>query len=249
MYQASIDITPYESMLEGICVASSLGIPNLETGSALDQVPYWKLNGNQSLDIRNKLIDYGKRIVLALFDYPLENLDAYRSAFRRAHLLNAEHVKIKPPGGIQAGQEDTLSEIAHMGKAYGIRVLFENDHASLLCDDESMTRFYNQLAQQEIGFIYNPIEFVAGHHHPFFHMFYNSKLKNDIVFLRLCDGLYSTQKPMPLCQGNAEIKELISILLSRTYHGYFSVFPYLPGDPTASYASTYQEFKAILKTL
>ena len=249
MYQTSMDITPLGSFQEGLKASSSLGISNLETGSSFDSIPYWELDGNQTEEIRNLLIDYGKRIVLACFDYPLEKLTAYRSAFHRAHLLNVEQVKIIPPDGIQVGQEKTLSEIAQMGKAYGIRVLFENSNSSLLRDDESMTDFYNQLAEQEIGFIYNPFEFVKGQHHPFFHMFYNSRLKNEIVFLRLCDGLYSSKTPTPLCRGNAEIKELISILLSRTYHGYFSLYPYLSGDPLAAYADTYQEFKEILKTL
>jgi sugar phosphate isomerase/epimerase len=249
MYQTSIDITPFGDFWNGLQAAVSLGISNIETGNGFDSIPYWELNGNQTEEIRNLLIDYGRRIVLATFNAPIEKLDAYQAAFRRAHLLNVEQVKISPPGGIQAGQEGTLIEIARMGKAYGIRVLFENENASLLCDDRSMTQFYNQLAEQEIGFIYNPLEFVAGQHHPFFHMFYNSKLKNEIVFLRLCDGLYSTKEPAPLCRGNAEIKELISILLSRTYHGYFSLCPYLPGDPMAVYTDTYQEFKEILKTL
>ena len=84
--------------------------------------------------------------------------------------------------------------------------------------------------------------------HPFFHVFYASKLKNRVRFLRLNDSLYSTGEAMPLAGGNGEIKELISILLSRSFDGYFSVTPYR-GRNVEHMLQTLTEYRTLLKNM
>ena len=79
-------------------------------------------------------------------------------------------------------------------------------------------------------------------------MFYTSKLKNRIRFLRLNDSLYSTGEPTRLAGGNGEIKELVSILLTRSFDGWFSVTPYR-GNSVEAMSQTLGEYRFLLKNM
>ena len=81
-------------------------------------------------------------------------------------------------------------------------------------------------AGENVYTIFNPLCYAYMRAHPFFHEFYGSKLKNNITFLRVNDGLFCERKPMLPGRGNAEIKELASILLSRSFAGCFSFTDY-----------------------
>ena len=85
--------------------------------------------------------------------------------------------------------------------------------------------------------------------HPFFHAYYASRIKNDIGFLRICDGLYRTHEAVPLGHGCAEVKELTSIIQCRTYEGYFSFIPYMPDMDLDAYRACVETFKGLLKRL
>lgn len=248
MYRISLDVTPFsdETLEEKLQIANEVGINTIEIGDQFDQDVLYRLDGNAVEDIRNQLIDSNKRIVLLTTELPLNQLEEYKKLFRKLHLLNVENLKIPLPQ--DESQINYWREIAKIGDSYNIRVLFENKANSMAEDDASMTAFFKKVKEFHAGVIYNPLAFVAMQHHPFFHMFYTSKLKNHIVFMRLNDGLYSTLEPKHLCEGNGEVKELVSILLCRSYEGYFSLSPYLEKS-VSSLKQTHEELKMILKTI
>lgn len=222
MYQLSCDVSFWASgnLSDALKVADTLHINNIELsdieGKTLEQC-----SGNEIEEIRNALIDSNKTIVLLNTSLPVTDAAAFNELFRKAHLLHVQNIRIS-----LFDQDVTdIASILHMAELWNIGIVFENQHTSFFKDNDSMTAFLKEMPEHA-ALVFNPMEFVALQKHPFFHVFYSSKLKNRVRFLRLNDSLYSTGEPMPLAGGNGEIKELISILLSRSFDGYFSITPY-----------------------
>lgn len=248
MYQLSCDISRFasEDLQKGLDAADALRINNIEL-SDFSGKPLEQCSGSEVEDIRSALIDSNKTIVLLSTSIPVSDAAAFNELLRRAHLLNVKNIRIPLDGQTEAPDRNAVAEILKMANAWNIGVVFENEHRSFFHDDKTMTEFLLSLPG-EPAVAYNPSEFVALSHHPFFHMFYASKLKNRIRFLRLNDSIYSTGEPMHLANGNSEIKELISILLSRSYDGYFSVTPYR--EPTVeAMKQTLAEYRELLKNM
>ena len=248
MYQLSCDISCFaaENLQQGLAVADTLRINHIELAN-FGGKPLEQCSGSEVEDIRSALIDSNKTIVLLSTDLCVTDSAAFNELFRRAHLLNVKNVRIPLDDQPSAPDSAALAQVLKMASAWNIGIVFENERNSFFHDDKTMTEFLFSLPECA-GVIYNPAEFVALSHHPFFHMFYASKLKNRIRFLRLNDSLYSTGETTRLAGGNAEIKELISILLSRSFDGYFSVAPYRSHSAEAM-AQTLAEYRMLLKNM
>lgn len=245
MYRLCCDITPFaaRSFEEGLAVADALGINDIALGSFGGKTPE-NCTGSQIEDFRCGLIDHNKTIVLLKSSLPLSDTTGYNTLFRKAHLLNVKNIGI-PLAGL--GEAPEVSRLVKMAEAWNLGLVFENDPGCFFRDDASMTAFLKSLPETA-AVSFAPAGFVALQKHPFFHVFYGSKLKNRIRFLKLEDTLYSTGAPTPLGGGNGEIKELISILLSRSYDGWFTLTPYLDGTPEGM-KQTLCQYQKLLKTL
>ena len=245
MYKLCCDITPFaaDSLQKGLAVADSLGINDIVLdsfgGKGLESC-----SGDELEDIRCALIDSNKTIVLLNTRLPLSDTAAYNTLFRKAHLLNVQNIGISLCTLTEAPE---VSYLVKMAAAWNLGIVFENAPDSFFRDDPSMTAFLKPL-EYAAAVSFAPAGFVALEKHPFFHVFYGSKLKNHIRFLKLEDTLYSTGESMPLGGGNGEIKELISILLSRSYEGWFTLTPSLDGTSEGMKHSLCQ-YKTLLKTL
>ena len=245
MYRLCCDITPFaaRSFEEGLAVADALGINDIVLAS-IGGKGLECCSGDELEDIRCALIDSNKTVVLLKTGLPLSDTAAYNTLFRKAHLLNVKNVAVSLSALAEAPEVGLLLKMA---EAWNLGLIFENDPGSFFRDDPSMTAFLKPLPETA-AVSFAPAGFVALQKHPFFHVFYGSRLKNRIRFLRLEDTLYSTGEPTPLGGGNGEVKELISILLSRSYDGWFTLTPYLNGTPEGMKQSLCQ-YKNILKTL
>ena len=207
------------------------------------------LDGDAVETMRNLLIDYGKVISLLTYTGKLSDRERFQSLLRNAHLLGVKAIKVCCDGydAIEAAAAD-LSECAQDAMCYGIRLCVENCHDSLLSRNKDMELLV-KAAGENVCTIFNPLSYAYMRAHPFFHEFYGSKLKNNITFLRVNDGLFCERRPELPGKGNAEIKELASILLSRSFDGYFSFADYfgqMSREELKNYIST---FKTLLKQM
>lgn len=125
-----------------------------------------------------------------------------------------------------------------MGRAYGIRILLENEGEGPLSTEPGLSELLRSLGPESAGWILDPLGFVRQRLHPFFQVFYHSKLKNDVAMLRIRDGCFEDGVPTLPGEGDGEIKELVSILLARSFRGPFSFGSIEPGlDPDDCRAS------------
>ncbi|MBE6671350.1 MAG: hypothetical protein E7593_04015 [Ruminococcaceae bacterium] len=242
MYNFSIEISDkiandFESKLK---TATTLGINNIEVVDKINGISLHQMNGKQLEEIRDLLIDYGKRIVLYTTYLDVNDKESFNLLFRRALTLNVKGIKIVPK------ENDDISFVSKLSKTYGIPLLIENNADSFIKDE---TALKDVIADKNAYVIFNPFEIVRTQRHPFFHAYYTSKIKNNISFLRINDGLYNTHEPIMLYHGCAEVKELASIMLSRSFDGYFSFTPYLPDMTLEQYKECIDTFKKQLKNM
>lgn len=249
MYSFSISINDIVAEdLEGkIDICSRLMINNMEINDWLGSLSIADINGEQTENCRRLLIANNKKIVLLNCSEPVSNLDYYKKIFRKAHLLNIENISVQCNVDRYDGAFiEGLKTVCEIGGAYGIRVLLENCSTTFLSADEAISEIFAKEKGLNLGLIFNPLEFVRLKAHPFFHVFYNSRLKNDIIFLRVNDGLFPDGSPVLPAMGNAEIKELASIMLARGFRGYFSFTPYFSQMDYSKYVEIIYMFKGLL---
>ena len=251
MYQFSL--APSDFLAAGfadklaLCEKARCGY--VEISDCMETVFVGDMDGETIESMRNLLIDYGKIISLITYTGKIADQPRFRKLLRNAHLLGAKAIKVscEEYETFEAALAD-LTECAQDAKCYGIRLCVENRHDSVLARNKDMELLVKG-AGENVYTIFNPLCYAYMRAHPFFHEFYNSKLKNNITFLRVNDGLFCERKPALPGQGNAEIKELASILLSRSFAGYFSFTDYFGQMSEAALLEYISVFKKLLKQM
>ena len=243
MYNFSIEVSDKvaKSFEDKLKFSTEVGINNIEIGDIIDGTPIYKMSGEQHEMVRDALIDHGKRIVLLTTTLDVNDKENLNLLFRRALVWNVRGIKIIPK------ENDDLSFVKKLSRTYGIPLLFENNSKSFINHENVMQDLIKD--DKKASLILNPFEFVCMQRHPFFHVYYSSKIKNNISFLRITDGLYNEHTPIMLHHGCAEVKELASIMLSRSFDGFFSFTPYLPDMTKEQYKECISIFKTDLKKM
>ena len=246
MYNFSV--RPRKSALtDQIDAARQLLINNLELEDGWDGCLLDAMDSEQMEQARSLLIDAGQKVVLLRCSVPMEDTERLGRFFQKAHLLNTQAVQMECRGYTDFSRLlKDFTQASRIGKAYGIQVYFENTADSLLNSRESIEWFYQRL-ELPSGWIFNPLEIVKTGRHPFFHVFYSTRLKNQIAVLRVNDGLYQTKASCLPGHGNGEVKEMASILLARSFCGYFSFSQSASGGFTLE--ESLSVFKGMLKEM
>ena len=204
---------------EKLRLLRSLNLHSLEISSAA--FPLEALSADKILDMRSRLIDEGCNIVLYQTAIRLSDRAAVTDMLRKAHLLGIQHVQ---PDYVHNEAAD-IGFFLRAASSMGINTLVENRTGSALDELPAIERFFREKEVDLPGLIFNPLEFVKLGKHPFFHVYYSSRLKNRIRMLRINDGLYTGGRSTFPGQGNGEVKELVAIMLARSYQGIFSITP------------------------
>ena len=234
---------------EKLALCDQTGCAYAELSDVIENVFVGDMDGNTIEDMRNLLIDYGKTVSLLTYTGEISDRERFRKLLRNAHFLGVKAIKISCDGydTVEAAAGD-VAECALDAKCYGIKVCVENRHDSILSRNKDMEQLV-KTAGENVATIFNPLCYAYMRAHPFFHEFYGSKLKNNIAFLRVNDGLFCERKPALPGQGNAEIKELASILLSRSFDGCFSFTDYFGGMDLEALREYIAAFKTLLKQM
>lgn len=239
MYNFSIKPLDNLSFAEKLNLLSDLRVMNIELYDNIDGVKFSDMTGAQVQSARDALIDAGIRLICADVAFG----EDMKLASRNLMALGCKYIKVCVPKTASADEIRVYIDAqAKIANAFGIGIAIENNADTALSYDENIT---NIIKPTDALMIFNPYEFVRLQRHPFFHMFYGSKLKNRVVALRANDGIYSTQERKPLAHGNSEVKETASILLARSFDGYFSFVQYEDED----ISKWISDFKGLLKAM
>lgn len=251
MYKFSL--APSDSLAPGfeekLALCDKTGCAYVEISDIIDHTFLGDMDGDTIETMRNLLIDYGKIISLITYTGKISRREQFCALLRNAHFLGAKAIKVccDEYATIQDAVADII-ECAQDAKCYGIRLCVENRHDSVLARNKDMELLVKSAGDNAYT-IFNPLCYAYMRAHPFFHEFYGSKLKNNITFLRINDGLFCERRPELPGRGNAEIKELTSILLSRSFDGYFSFTDYFGQMSCEALLEYIAVFKTLLKQM
>lgn len=218
-----VDDMKYMTLQEKMDAADQCKVNNMELNDCINGQRISAMSGRELEEIRNMLIDRNKKIVLLNIDEAESDLNMI---FRKASFLRIEYLKFSPDI-VNKHKE----EILKLADNYHIKIVGQmsgNDSENVLP-----------------SLLFDPLNFVAEKKHPYFHIFYYSKQKNKIDFLRIKDALYEKDGFYLPGKGNAEIKEMTSALLARNFNGYFLFSLYGKFD----FESIISEFKNMLKSM
>lgn len=251
MYKFSLAPSDFlaPSFEEKLSLCHKAGCAYVELSDIIENAFLGDLDGETIENMRGLLIDYGKIISLVTYTGKISDQARFRRLLRSAHLLGVKAIAVSCDDydTVEAAAAD-ITECALDAQCYGIRLCVENRYDALLSRNKDMEALVKQ-AGENVYTIFNPLCYAYMRAHPFFHEFYGSKLKNNIAFLRVNDGLFCERRPELPGRGNAEIKELASILLSRSFDGYFSFTDYF-GEMTETALLEYiAVFKDLLKQM
>ncbi len=189
------------------------------------ELPLHQMPPEDVLPLRNQLYDMGCCISIHSVRPADLNDQSLRILLRNAHLLEIPFLLVD----VEDCDDGQLDSFFRAAGSFGLGLLVENKAGSALSTRQDMEAFLKQHQAHKLQVVFSPLEYVKLQQHPFFHVYYNSRMKNQIRVLRINDGLYTDGRPMPPAQGNGEVKELISITRARSFDGCFSLTPYLNG--------------------
>ncbi len=122
----------------------------------------------------------------------------------------------------------------------GVKLLVENIHIGFAEFVEQIKALEKHMPSLMAAF--NPLAFVETGENPFLKSYYKTSIKSRIGALYINDG-FATGQRTALEEGLSEIKELISILLCRSFDGLFI----LQGTEHAQFQEAAEKFAQLLK--
>lgn len=177
-------------------------------------------------DTYAELIRQGLQGVLLRSAHPLAERDAWREVCRRASRLGIRCLQIVPPAGLPDPVE--LAGLLRQADRFALTVLVEDGaDGSAASPPEVLDSWFRacRVACPEAApsLVFNPPAYLKAGLLPLHGMFMKSRQKNHFLALRVADAAAVTLEPRLPGQGNAQVKELISIMLARRAAGFFLV--------------------------
>ncbi len=251
MYHISIAPGRTEGFADQLALCRRLGVVNLELDGTLDGVPFSELSAACLEDARAALIDSGVRIVLAAISADPRDDAALRRFFRAAFTLHVESVLLPVPAqGVTDAESfaECWTTAARYAKSYGMGVLVSNDAESFLSTDEALTAVVRALDRFDCGAVFDGVAYQKTGLYPFFGACYKSHIKNRIRVLRIGD-LHADGTPARLDRGACGLREVTSLLLARSFDGYFSLSASDLTEEDGGWETLLRDTRTMLKTL
>jgi len=129
------------------------------------------------------------------------------------------------PVGRGAAPDALLSRVASfaaLAEQHGITLLLEN-HVSGIASGRRLGEMVKRVARPGLRASFDPAACVTLKRHPFLTEFMIGPLKQQMRCLRLKDAVFEDGHEVPVNEGNAELKELVSALEARCYDGWYAL--------------------------
>lgn len=163
-----------------------------------------------------------------------EQRQALAQALETASGLNPRYLKLPPWLATDANLDDELKQavaaleaLAQAAAILGVSLLIENHPAAVWRDAASCAAVLQQVNHPALRLAFNPRHFAHAGEHPFLRTWSRGKLKRYTAQLLVNDGCHRPGWPAETLpgRGQAEVKEIISILRCRSFDGLLTLVP------------------------
>lgn len=208
--------------------------------------PLLKLPEKTLRELKKKLKDAGITVSGVDTDIsPDKNPDALKKSITLAIFFGADYLVIHPKIKERGRFIEYLKKTVALGEKRGIRFTIENTPGTYCAKSKECLEVLQTVNSPALKFAFNPANFAAEGEKPFLGT--PSSLRRWIQVLYVNDGLFSGDARLP-GYGNAEIKELISIMRCRSFNGYLCLKPGLDKTPE-TFSKTVRAFQRLLETM
>ena len=142
----------------------------------------------------------------------------------------------------------TWTTAARYARAYGMGLLVSNDPDTFLKTDAGVTEAVRGLEAYDCGAVFDGVAYQKTGVYPFFGACYSSHIKNRIRVLRIGD-VDREYRPVPLDHGITGLREVTSLLLARSFDGYFSLVQDDLLQTAADWETRLRDTRTMLKTM
>lgn len=163
-----------------------------------------------------------------------QNLEKFKIYLNLAEFFKTRHLIISsfrcPERKTDEYREEMLKNILEMvrlARGKNIMLLIENEPNTYAASSKDCKDILEAVNSSCLKLAFNPANFAAMGEKPFLKISPHIRKLSRILYVN--DGLFSGVPRLP-GYGNAEIKELISILRCRSFDGYFSLNPGFGGE-------------------
>lgn len=223
MFHYSIAPNGIKRYCDKIALCQVLCIPNLEIQGELDGILLDKLTDSDLESARQAFIHSGVRIVISSISANLFDDLSIRCFFRAAHRLHIENILLPAPctNDLDAYIVNCM-KIGKYAYSYGMGLLVTNYPAGILKEEASVAKVVRALEKYHCGILFDSSTYLEDKIAPFFGACYYSRAKDAIRVIRMNDQDWDGKEV--LCnEGNGNMREISSLLLSRSFDGYFSL--------------------------
>ncbi len=157
-----------------------------------------------------------------------ENQKNFQKYLALAKFFRTDHIIISPlrrTEGKEARREEIFKHISEMARLAGekkVTLLIENEPNTFAAGSAGCADIIETIDSPYLKLAFNPANFAAAGEKPFLGIPPRTRKLSGLFYVN--DGLFSGEPQLP-GHGNAEIKELISILRCRSFNGYLSIKP------------------------
>jgi aminoglycoside 3-N-acetyltransferase len=173
---------------------------------------------------------------------------AIKKGFALAKFFGAEYIVILPPLGKKNGRErfvEYLKKTSDLAEKGRVTLVLENMPGTYCAKSKDCMEILKTANSPALRFAFNPAHFTAAGEKPFLGT--SPSLRKWIRVLYINDGLFSGDARLP-GYGNAEIKELISIMRCRSFSGFLSIKPGLDRNEETFHKAV-RAFQRLLETM
>lgn len=179
------------------------------------------------------------------------NLDALKKSISQAKFFGAEYVVVhsfsadRQENNCKKQLVEYLTKASESAKKECITLVLENMPGTHCAGSKDCLKLLKTVNSPGLRFAFNPAHFAANGEKPFLET--SPSLRKWIRVLYVNDALFSGDARLP-GYGNAEIKELISIMRCRSFNGFLSLKPGLAKAPETFHKSV-RALQQLLETM
>lgn len=242
---------------EQLAVMGEEGIRHIEVRKAWD-INVLDLTDDQVHAVKRLLQEHNMQVSalgspigkIAITDPFEPHLIRFQRAMEVAEVLGTKNIRVfsfrmpadEDPASYRSEVMRRMEALVAKAEARGLRLCHENEKRIYGDTVERLLDLFHTLASPALGLTFDPANFVQVGVKPWKDGY--PALRPFVTYMHMKDAVFSTRRPCPVGEGEAEVEQILGGLAQSGYQGFLSIEPHLKKtEPYASMAEP-ERFRA-----